>query len=153
MFNSFALKSLSWTQTLSQSLLSFGKASSTWSMSSLTRMKTPPPYIGNIGNIAQEVVVNGSKSECRMVKSGVPHGTVLGPHLFLIYINDIESQITSCIRLFADDCALTDQYNLKVIPFHHKMIYSSCRSGQIHDKWQLMLTNVSYFVSLFACQV
>ena len=41
-----------------------------------------------------------------MVKSGVPHGTVLGPLLFLIYINDIESQITSSIRLFADDSAL-----------------------------------------------
>ena len=49
------------------------------------------------------VVVNGSKSECGMVKSGVPQGTVLGPLLFLIYINDIESQITSSIRLFTDD--------------------------------------------------
>ena len=59
-----------------------------------------------LGNITQEVVVNGSKSECGMVKSGVPQGTVLGPLLFLIYINNIESQIASSISLFADDSAL-----------------------------------------------
>ena len=41
-----------------------------------------------------------------MVQSGVHQGTVLGPLLFLIYINDIESQITSSIRLFADDSAI-----------------------------------------------
>ena len=58
------------------------------------------------GNRTQEVVVNGSRSERGMAKSGVPQGTVLGPLLFLIYINDIESQITSSIRLFADESAL-----------------------------------------------
>ena len=46
-----------------------------------------------------------------------------------------------------------DQYILKVIPFLYKKIYSSCGSGQIHGKWHLMLTNVSYFVSLIASQV
>ena len=59
-----------------------------------------------LGNRTEEVVVNGPKSECGMVQSGVPQGTVLGPLLFLIYINDIESQITSTIHLFADDSAL-----------------------------------------------
>ena len=55
-----------------------------------------------LGNRSQQVVVNRSKSECRMIKSGVPQGTVLGP-LLLIYINDIESQLTISICLFADD--------------------------------------------------
>ena len=41
-----------------------------------------------------------------MAKSGLPQGTVLGPLHLLILINDIESQITSSIRLFADDSAL-----------------------------------------------
>ena len=59
-----------------------------------------------IGNITQEVVVNGCKLQHGIFKSGVPQGTVLGSLLFFIYINDIKSQITSSIHLFADDCAI-----------------------------------------------
>ena len=44
-----------------------------------------------------------TKSECRMVKSGVPQGTVLDPLFFLFNITDIDS---SSVRLFADDGAL-----------------------------------------------
>ena len=52
----------------------------------------------------QRVVVNGLKSDWAPVLSGVPQGTVLGPLLFSLYINDISSDIESEIRLFADDC-------------------------------------------------
>ena len=38
------------------------------------------------------------------VVSGVPQGTVLGPLLFSLHINDITADIESEIRLFADDC-------------------------------------------------
>ena len=52
----------------------------------------------------QRVVVNGVKSDWAPVLLGVPQGTVLGPLLFSLYINDISSDIESEIRLFADDC-------------------------------------------------
>ena len=52
-------------------------------------------------------VVNGETSGWAPVLSGVPQGTVLGPSLFSLYINDISTDIASEIRLFADDCLLS----------------------------------------------
>ena len=56
----------------------------------------------------QKVVVDGECSCSAPVRSGVPQGTVLGPLMFLIYINDIANNLDTCtkIRLFADDCLL-----------------------------------------------
>ena len=54
----------------------------------------------------QQVVINGSASKLIQVTSGVPQGTVLGPLLFLLYINDLPNNLTSNVRLFADDCLL-----------------------------------------------
>ena len=54
----------------------------------------------------QRVVLNGFFSEYSTVESGVPQGSVLGPLLFLVFINDLESDIKSNIKFFADDTML-----------------------------------------------
>jgi len=55
---------------------------------------------------SQQVVVNGEYSDPITVISGVPHALVLGPLLFLRYINDIMENLTSKVRQSADDTYL-----------------------------------------------
>jgi hypothetical protein len=54
------------------------------------------------------VVINGQNSEWLSTTAGVPQGSILGPLLFLIFVNDITENIESDIHLFADDTSLME---------------------------------------------
>ena len=54
----------------------------------------------------QQVVLDGYQSSPIEVESGVPQGSVLGPCLFLYYINDLPDKLSSSVRLFADDAII-----------------------------------------------
>ena len=70
-----------------------------------------------LSNRNQRVVLNGSYSDYSSIESGVPRGSFLGPLLFLVYINDLERNIKSNIKLFADDTMF----------FHSKESWNVCK--------------------------
>lgn len=79
------------------------------------------------------------------ILSGVPQGTVLGPLLFLIYINDLPTNIQFNIRLFADDCVL---YRPVLYPSDSAILQSDLHLIQTWcDKW-LMHLNIKKTVLL-----
>ena len=59
-----------------------------------------------LSNRKQMVVLNGQNSSWTNVHAGVPQGSILGPLLFLIYINDLWDNLTSNAKHFADDTSL-----------------------------------------------
>ena len=59
-----------------------------------------------LANRQQCVILNSTSSDYKHVQAGVPQGSVLGPLLLLLYVNDIADQLLSLTRLFADDSSL-----------------------------------------------
>ena len=70
-------------------------------------------------NRYQRVILNGTHSDWSQICAGVPQGSVLGPLLFLIYINDLPDNLTSSAKLFADDTSLFSTV---------KNLYQSCET-------------------------
>ena len=52
------------------------------------------------------MVLNGQSSNWSKIKAGLPQGSILGPLLFLVYINDLPEGLTTNAKLFADDMSL-----------------------------------------------
>ena len=98
-----------------------------------------------LSNRKQRVSVNGALSDITYVTSGVPQGSFLGPVLFLLYINDIDGNIKSSIRLFADDSIIYRNISSKT---DHEILQTDLSQLQTwSDKWQMEF-NVSKCVHL-----
>jgi len=97
--------------------------------------------IGNwLSKRRQRVCVKGVKSMSEEVWSGVTQGSVLGPLLFLIYINDLEEDVVSNVFKFADDTKLFRQ--VRDTADTVGMQEDLARLVEWADKWQMQF-NVS----------
>ena len=95
------------------------------------RSKTKRWIASFLGDRRQRVMVNGTASEWRPVTSGILQGSVLGPGLFVVCINDLPKNVTSVVRLFADDTKVSDKLGRKMMPEKCKTTYIASRGGQI----------------------
>ena len=104
-----------------------------------------------LSNRKQCVVLNGYHSSYSTVKSGVPQGSVLGPLLFLIYINNLERNIKSNIKFFADDTMLFSIVSdpaISVNDLNHDLhIIKQCRSSTVDIILKLLSRKLSIVLS------
>ena len=84
----------------------------------------------------QRVVVEGEESSWRPVISGVPQRSVLGPILFLIYINDLENEIWSNILKFADDTKMFRRVESQ--EDRHQLQSDLNKLVKWAEKWQML---------------
>ena len=99
-------------------------------------------------NRKQRVLLNGQVSDWSDVRAGVPQGSILGPLLFLIYINSLPEELSSNAKLFADDTSLfsvihdsntsalelsTDLAKLNRWAFQWKMSFNLDHKKQAHE--------------------
>ena len=99
-------------------------------------------------NRKQYTLINGEKSDVRTITCGVPQGSVLGPILFLLYVNDIGIACGEEIsRLFADDTFLmTYNSNIDTLIKESKDIYSKFFKWCICNKLTVNLTKTNFIL-------
>ena len=83
----------------------------------------------------QRLVDDGEVSNWKSVLSGVPQGSVFGPILFLIYINDLDDDITSKVMNFADD---TKVFKNKGDADRQQLQYDLNKLNEWSWKWQML---------------
>ena len=88
-----------------------------------------------VTNRSQSVVCEGKRSNPAQVTSVVPQGTVLGPLLFLLYVNDLPDNLKSSIRLFVDDALL---YGIVSSVENGDQLQDDLRKLEVwQSKWQM----------------
>ena len=84
----------------------------------------------------QRVVLNGQESDWEKINAGVPQGSVLGPLLFLVYINDLIDGISSNIKLFADDSSLFTRVRDDVNATHERLTHDLDKITEWAHRWK-----------------
>ena len=87
-----------------------------------------------LSNRTQYVALDGISSDCTNVTSGVPQGSVLGPTLFIYYINDLPEVVDTLLKIFADDTKSYDKAEDQDDHDEHTGITTSQRQHHRHRK-------------------